>query len=465
MSPIDTSPDKIAVSPSRLLTDGGLDENTHSPDDLQAFLSPEPEPVNAESPPEVDSEASPEPAEESDDATDTNSGNDIERGTETELNPKTHRIVSLGTLNPESGLAKRVRREASVLVDSHGTEDDESLDLEYLAYRIGEDCELHVIPADENPLFALIDTDTEEIVVSEYKAFDKVRSAAQLNQFVPRWAGILEENETETARRHIERAFRDAVKDFDEGRTEDLIAPPAAQFLKRQTESVRLIVPTGIETEDAEYEVTFKPDPRRKIGEFGSVRFTVAFANDPSARVISDAYSNRLSGVLRGFEADWAAAWLFDYWDEMAHEETVENEQEQALIELFCTQMSNLKIGPLTEHVVTEWWQPNNTRGIYVEPDEGAPYVIVGGQYIKNFVDQHRHEVRGSISELLYRDGVLVERSGNRTPANKLLIENGLDGEPSVWMIRASNLDFDPESLFDDEDGCNDGGLSPNVSP
>jgi hypothetical protein len=262
----------------------------------------------------------------------------------------------------------------------------------------------------------------------------------------------------------IEAAFADAVQDFDEGRTEDLIAPPAARFLKGQTDSVRLIVPTGIETEDAEYEVTFKPDPRREIGEFGSVRFTVAFANDPSARVIADAYSNRLSGVLRGFESDWAAAWLFDYWDEMAQEETVENEQEQALIELFCTQMSNLKIGPLTEHVVTEWWQPNNTRGIYVEPDDGTPFVVVGGQYIKNFVDQHRHEARGSIAELLYRDGVLVERPGNRTSVNNLLCEKGLNEKPSVWMIRASRLDFDPESLSDDEDGPSDSGLSPNVA-
>jgi hypothetical protein len=195
------------------------------------------------------------------------------------------------------------------------------------------------------------------------------------------------------------------------------------------------------------------------------VRFTVAFANEPSARVIADAYSNRLSGVLRGFESDWAAAWLFDYWDEMAQEETVQNEQEQALIELFCTQMSNLKIGPLTEHVVTEWWQPNNTRGIYVEPDDGAPFVVVGGQYIKNFVDQHRHEARGSISELLYRDGVLVERPGNRTSVNNLLCEMGLNDKPSVWMIRASRLDFDPESLSDDEDGPSDSRLSPNVAP
>ena len=465
MSPIDTSPDKIAVSPSRLLTDGGIDENILSPDDSQASHSPEPESVSAESLSEVATGVSPEPAEDSSAATGTDSRNVIERGAEAELNPETHRITSLGALNPESGLAKRVRREASVLVDSYGAEEDGSLELEYPDYRIGKNCELHVIPADNNPLFALVNTDTEEIVVSEYKAFDKVRSAAQLNQFVPRWAEILEEDETETARRKIEAAFVDAVQDFDEGRTEDLIAPPVARFLKRQTDSVRLIVPTGIETEDAEYEVTFKPDPRREIGEFGSVRFTVAFANDPSPRVIADTYSNRLSGVLRGFESDWAAKWLFDYWDGMAREETVENEQEQALIELFCTQMSNLKIGPLTEHVVTEWWQPNNTRGIYVEPDDSAPFVVVGGQYIKNFVDQHRHEVRGSISELLYRDGVLVERSGNRTSANNLLCEKGLNDNPSVWMIRASRLDFDPESLSDDKDEPSDGGLSPNVAP
>jgi len=466
MSPIDTSPDKIAVSPSRLLTDGGVDENVLSPDDSQPSLHPETESVSADSlQPEVASEASPAPAEESDGATGTNNRDDEEHGAEAGLDPETHRLISLEALNPNSGLAKRVRREASVLVDSYSAEEDGCLDLEYLAYRIGKNCELHVIPADNNPLFALVNTDTEEIVVSAYKAFDKVRSTAQLNQFVPRWARILESDETETTRRVIEAAFADAVQDFDEGRTEDLIAPPAARFLKRQTDSVRLIVPTGIETEDAEYEVTFKPDPRREIGEFGSVRFTVAFANDPSARVIADAYSNRLSGVLRGFESDWAAAWLFDYWDEMAQEETVENEQEQALIELFCTQMSNLKIGPLTEHVVTEWWQPNNTRGIYVEPDDGTPFVVVGGQYIKNFVDQHRHEARGSISELLYRDGVLVERPGNRTSVNNLLSEKGLNDKPSVWMIRASRLDFDPESLSDDEDGPSDGGLPPNVAP
>lgn len=466
MSPIDTSPDKIAVSPSRLLTDGGIDENVPSPDDSRSSLNPEAESVSSDTPqPEVASEALPEPAEESDDATRADGRNTTERGVEVELDPKTHRIVSLSSLNPESGLAKRVRREASVLVESYDAEEGGSHDLEYLAYRIGKDCELHIIPADNNPLFALVDTVTEEIVVSAYKAFDKVRSAAQLNQFVPRWAEILEENETETARRCIEAAFTDAVRDFDEGTTEDLIASPTAQFLKQQTDSVRLIVPTGIETEDAEYEVTFKPDPRREIGEFGSVRFSVAFANDPTAKVIADAYSNRLSGVLRGFESDWAAAWLCDYWDGIAQEETVENEQEQALIELFCTQMSNLKIGSLTEHVVTEWWQPNNTRGIYVEPADGAPFVVVGGQYIKNFVDQHRHEVRGSISELLYRDGVLVERPGNRTSANKLLREKGLDDNPSVWMVRASSLDFDPESLSDDEDGASDGGLSPNVAP
>ncbi|WP_255150374.1 hypothetical protein [Halorarius halobius] len=352
-----------------------------------------------------------------------------------------------------------------MLVDTYDVEDDGGLDLEYPVYPVGKNYGLHIIPADDNPLFALVDTVAEQIVVSEYKSFDKVRSGAQLNQFVPRWAQILTADETERARRAIESAFSDAVKDFDEGRTENFIAPPAARFLKRQTDSVRLIVPTGIETEDAEYEVRFKPDPRREIGEFGSVRFSVAFANDPSARVIADAYSNRLSGVIRGFEADWAAAWLFDYWDEMAQEETVQNEQEQALIEMFCTQMSNLKIGSLTEHVVTEWWQPNNTRGIYVEPDDGSPFVVVGGQYIKNFVDQHRHEVRGSISELLYRDGVLVERPGNRTSANNLLCEKGLKDKPSVWMVRASRLDFDPEALSDDEDGSSDGGLSPNVAP
>jgi hypothetical protein len=466
MSPIDTSPDKIAVSPSRLLTDGGIDENVPSPDDSRSSLNPETESVSSDTPQaEVASEVPPEPAEESDDATGANGRNTTERGVEAEIELETHRTISLGALNPESGLAKRVRREASVLSDAYDAEGDGSLDLEYLAYRIGSNCELHIIPADKNPLFALVKTDTEEIVVSEYKAFDKVRSGAQLNQFVPRWAEILEENETEAARRKIEAAFVDAVQDFDEGRTENLIAPPAARFLKQQTDSVRLIVPTGIETEDAEYEVTFKPDPRREIGEFGSVRFSVAFANDPSPRVIADTYSNRLSGVVRGFESDWGAKWLFDYWDGLAREETVENEQEQALIELFCTQMSNLKIGPLTEHVVTEWWQPNNTRGIYVEPDDGAPFVVVGGQYIKNFVDQHRHEVRKSISELLYRDGVLVERPGNRTPANHILCENGLESEPSVWMIRASRLDFDPESLFGDEDEPSDGGLSPNVAP
>ena len=466
MSPIDTSPDKIAVSPSRLLTDGGIDENVLSPDASQTSLNPETESVSADSlQPEVASEASPEPAEESDGATGTNRRDAEESAGGAKPDSETHRLISLESLDPNRELAQRVRREASVLVDTHDVEDDGELDLEYPVYPVGKNYGLHIIPADDNPLFALVDTVAEQIVVSEYKSFDKVRSGAQLNQFVPRWAQILTADETERARRAIESAFADAVKDFDEGRTENFIAPAAARFLKRQTDSVRLIVPAGIETEDAEYEVTFKPDPRREIGEFGSVRFSVAFANDPSARVIADAYSNRLSGVIRGFEADWAAAWLFDYWDEMAEEETVENEQEQALIELFCTQMSNLKIGPLTEHVVTEWWQPNNTRGIYIEPDDSSPFVVVGGQYIKNFVDQHRHEVRGSISELLYRDGVLVDRPGNRTSVNNLLCEKGLKDKPSVWMIRASRLDFDPESLSDDEDGLSDGGLSPNVSP
>lgn len=465
MSPIDTSPDKIAVSPSRLLTDGGIDENILSPEDSPSSLSPETGGVTSEPlQPEVASEASPEPAEESDDATGTDGRNTEERGTEGKPHSDTHQLISLDALDPNRELAQRVRREASILVDAYGTE-DECLNLKYPVYPIGENYGLHIIPADDNPLFALVDTVAEQIVISECKPFDKVRSAAQLNQFVPRWAKILTAEDTERARRVIESAFADAVNDFDEGRIEELIAPPAAQFLKRQTDSVRLIVPTGIETEDAEYEVTFKPDPRREIGEFGSVRFTVAFANDPSARVIADAYSNCLSGVLRGFEADWAAAWLFDYWDEMAQEETVQNEQEQALIELFCTQMSNLKIGPLTEHVVTEWWQPNNTRGIYVEPDDGAPFVVVGGQYVKNFVDQHRHEARGSISELLYRDGVLVERPGNRTSVNNLLCEKGLNDKPSVWMIRASRLDFDPESLSDEQEGPSDGGLSSNVTP
>jgi hypothetical protein len=118
MSPIDTSPDKIAVSPSRLLTDGGIDENVPSPDDSRSSLNPETESVSSDTPqPEVASEAPPEPAEESDDATGANGRNTTERGVEVELDPKTHRIVSLSALNPESGLAKRVRREASVLVE------------------------------------------------------------------------------------------------------------------------------------------------------------------------------------------------------------------------------------------------------------------------------------------------------------------------------------------------------------
>lgn len=466
MSPIDTSPDKIAVSPSRLLTDGGVDENKPVPVDSSSVFEDFIDTEDTESPlSEVNSAAPNRQSERFDNGAGSGSGKDGERGVETESDCKSYRIISLEELDSSSGLAQRVRREASILIDSHKTQEGGGLDLNYPAYRISGPYELHIIPADDNPLFALVDTRAEEIVVSEYKAFDKVRSAAQLNQFVPRWASIADENETEKLRGLIESAFADAVQDFDEGKTEDWITPPAARFLRQQTDSVRLIVPTGIETEDAEYEVTFKPDPRREIGEFGSVRFTVAFANDPSPRVIADAYSNRLSGVLRGFESDWAAKWLFDYWDGMAREETVENEQEQALIELFCTQMSNLKIGPLTEHVVTEWWQPNNTRGIYVEPDDSAPFVVVGGQYIKNFVDQHRHEVRRSISELLYSDAVLVERPGNRTSANNLLCENGLESKPSVWMIRASRLDFDPESLSDDEDGPSDGGLSPNVAP
>ncbi len=116
MSPIDTSPDKIAVSPSRLLTDGGIDENVPSPDDSRSSLNPEAESVSSDTPqPEVASEAPPEPAEESDDATGANGRNTTKRGVEVELDPKTHRIVSLSSLNPESGLAKRVRREASVL--------------------------------------------------------------------------------------------------------------------------------------------------------------------------------------------------------------------------------------------------------------------------------------------------------------------------------------------------------------
>jgi hypothetical protein len=464
MSPIDTSPDKIAVSPSRLLTDGGVDDTEPSSEDLLSPDGPFADSATESTPSEVDSDPSHKRPEQSNGDTRADGQETEEQGVKTPSDSKHHRI-SLAKLNPDSELAQRIRREASILVDTYGTEDSGGLDLEYPAYRIGRNCELHIIPADDNPLFALVDTDTEEIVVSAYKAFDKVRSAAQLNQFVPKWARILEPDETETARNAIEAAFGDAIKDYDEDRTQDWIAPPAARFLRRQTESVRLVVPTGIETEDAEYEVTFKPDPRREIGESGSVRFSVAFGNDPSARVIGDAYSNRLSGVLRGFEADWAAAWLFDYWDAIAQEETVENEQEQALIELFCTQMSNLKFGPLTEHIVTEWWQPNITRGIYIEPEDGDSYVIIGGQFIKNFVDQHRNEVRGSISEVLYLDGVLVERPGNRTSANKLLTQKGLDDTPSVWMVRASRLDFDPESLSADEtDGSSDDGLSPNVS-
>jgi hypothetical protein len=466
MSPIDTSPDSITVSPSRLLTDGGVDEKRQPPEDSQSAYHPSTQDVAVDSSQlETDSETSHEQREPSAEVTGTDGQKDEEIDVEAQQGLKAHRIISLEELGPTLGLAQRVRRESSILIDAYEAQEDQTLDIRYPAYSVGIGQELHIIPADENPLFAVVDTSEEEIIVSEYKAFDKVRSSAQLNQFVPKWAVRLTPDETEAARKALESAFADAVQDYDEGNIQSYIVPSAASFLKQQTDSVRLIVPTGIEADDAEYEVTFKPDPRRNIGESGSVRFDVAFANDPSARVIADVYSNRLSGMLRGFEADWAAEWLFDYWDEMAQEETVENEQEQALIELFLSQMSNLKIGPLTEHVATEWWKPNNTRGIYIEPDDGVPYVVVGGQYIKNFVDQHRHEVRRSISDLLFQDGVLVERPGNRTSANKLLCAEGLDAEPSVWMVCASRLDFDPESLSEDErDWSGDGELSPNVS-
>lgn len=465
MSPIDTSTDSITVSPSRLLTDGGVDEKRQSPEDSQSRYHPSTQEVADSSQPETNSEPSHELREPSAEVTGTDGQKDEETDVVAKPDLKAHRIISLEELDPTLGLAQRVRRESSILIDAYETQEDQILDIRYPAYSVGKNLELQIIPADENPLFAIVDTSEEEIAVSEYKAFDKVRSSAQLNQFVPKWAMRLTPDETEAARKAIESAFADAVQDYDEGNIQNYIVPSAASFLKQQTDSVRLIVPTGIEADDAEYEVTFKPDPRRNIGESGSVRFDVAFANDPSARVIADVYSNRLSGMLRGFEADWAAEWLFDYWDEMAQEETVENEQEQALIELFLSQMSNLKIGPLTEHVATEWWKPNNTRGIYIEPDDGVPYVVVGGQYIKNFVDQHRHEVRRSISDLLFQDGVLVERPGNRTSANKLLCAEGLDAEPSVWMVCASRLDFDPESLSEDgRDWSGDGELSPNVS-